>query len=138
MTELSFGAEIKEIEGRRALVMNNDAYFRTRLQKAPQGKYTVTVSSNKPNRSNQQNRYYWGVCLALISEETGNEPEHLHEYAKRRFLQPRFITVKGETIKIPATTTLLNKSDFAEYIMKLEEWSGVQFPSPEEAGYFTK
>lgn len=133
----SFGAEIVEKSGIRNLIFNNEQYYWTRIQKLPLGKYTVIIDNNAPTRSGAQNNYLWGVVYPTICEETGNEIDDLHEWGKRKFLKPKNITIKGETIKIPGSTTKLSKSDFTEYIMALEQWSGVRIPTPEEAGYIS-
>jgi hypothetical protein len=51
---------------------------------------------------------------------------------KRKYLKPKFITVFGNEIKIPNTTSELNKSDFVEYLGKICSESGVALPDPNE------
>lgn len=46
---------------------------------------TVRVQTASRRRTSQANRYYWGVILAILSEDTGYEPDELHEYFKKRF-----------------------------------------------------
>ena len=128
---ITFGATIKDGK----LYFKSRAYFLTRVAKLPQGKYRITLSDTKPKRSGQQNNFLWGVVYPTISEETGNDIDDLHEYAKRKFLPPRFIEINGEEIKVPGSTKDLNKHEFTEYIDKLQAWSGVALPNPEEAGY---
>lgn len=131
-----FGAEIVEKDGIRTLQYLHEQYYWTRVQKLPEGKYTVTIDNNAPSRTRTQNNFLWGVVYPTICEETGNEIDDLHEWGKRKFLKPRTITVSGENIKIPGSTAKLSKSDFAGYIARLEEWSGVAIPNPCEVGYF--
>ena len=38
-------------------------------------------------RSNPQNRFYWGVCVYMISERTGFSTEETHEVLKHLFLK---------------------------------------------------
>src|SRR4051794_32304271 len=70
---------------------------------ANEGK-TVTIELEKHERSNSQNSYYW-VYLGVIERETGQNADEVHEWAKRKFLPPRFIKVNGEEMKIPGSTT---------------------------------
>jgi hypothetical protein len=91
----------------------------------------IQVSKYVPIRTNQQNRYYW-LYLGMIETETGNNTDDLHEYFKRKYLKPKFITVFGNEIKIPNTTSELNKSDFVEYLDKICAESGVALPDPNE------
>ena len=81
-------------------------------------------------RSGQQNRYYW-FYLHLIEEETGNEALDVHEMAKRMFLPPKFIKCFGKEIKIPKSTTKLNKLEMSDYLSKIERWSGIPLPDPQ-------
>jgi hypothetical protein len=94
----------------------------------------VKIEVIKPKRSDSQNAYYW-LYLGVISQETGDDPNSLHEYFKRAFLPPRFITVMDKEVKIPASTTKLNKSDMAEYLMRIASETGVPLPDRELAGY---
>lgn len=86
------------------------------------------------NRTPTQNNFYW-VYLGVIEAETGNLADDIHEYAKRKFLPPKFIKINGNEIKIPGSTTELTKHEFSEYMDKLCAWSGVAIPNPEELGY---
>lgn len=90
-----------------------------------------------PTRSLPQNAFYWAY-LGIIERETGNSAKDLHEFAKRKFLPPRWIKIKGEEIKIPTSTKDLSKIDFGDYLDKICAWSGVPIPSPEEAGYLPR
>lgn len=111
-------------------------YFLTRLQKFPVGKCKLTLEDTKPKRSGQQNRYLW-MYYGLIAEETGHSPDEIHEIMKRKFLQPQILKWKEENLKIPASTTNLNKSEFSEYIMRIEAETGIQSPDTEEWMYGT-
>ena len=88
----------------------------------------------KPTRSSSQNAYYW-LFLGVIERDTGQNADEVHEWAKRKFLPPRFIKVNGEEIKIPSSTRDLNKSDFTEYLDKLSAATEIPLPDPIAAGY---
>lgn len=97
----------------------------------------VSVSKYQAIRSNQQNRFYW-FYLGLIESETGNNANDLHEYFKRIFLQPKFITVMGKEIKIPKSTGELTKAEFGEYMDKICAETNVPIPNPEDLeGYIS-
>lgn len=96
---------------------------------------TIKITYERPVRSNQQNRLYW-VFMEVISRETGDDPVSLHQYFKRAFLPPKFIKAMGKEIKIPSSTTELNKSDFSEYIMRIEQETGIACPDPKELENF--
>lgn len=64
-------------------------------------------------RSNPQNKYYFGVIVDMISQETGNEPEETHELLKLKFLKPM-----GKQ-----NTTQLDTREFNLYIEKIQRWA---------------
>src|SRR5438105_10471644 len=81
---------------------------------AKEGKALV-ISLDKPSRLQSQNAFYW-VYLDLIARETGDNADDLHEFFKRKLLPPRFVQVRGEELRLPATTTDLDKVQFTEYL----------------------
>ena len=97
---------------------------------------TLTIELEKKGRSRSQNSYYW-VYLGVIARETGDNADDLHEFFKRKLLPPKFIKVRNEEIKIPASTTELNKADFGEYMEKICALTQIPLPDPEAAGYIS-
>jgi len=95
------------------------------------GVYSIKIDKWKKNRSNNQNNYYW-MYLGIISDETGDNANDLHEFFKRKLLPPRFIKVLGKEVKLPATTTTLSKADFAKYLMSIEHLTVIPAPDTEK------
>ena len=95
---------------------------------------SVSVEKRKNKRSLTQNAYYW-VYLGVIENETGNNADDLHELFKRKFLKPVTKTILGEEVKLPASTTNLDKLSFGEYMDKICALTNVPLPDPELAGY---
>lgn len=102
----------------------------------------VTVKRLRASRSQRQNRYWWGVCVALVSEHTGYTPEEIHEIAKQMFL-PRKLAVcdgngevKGEFVMGGSTRTL-NTAEFSEFVERFKQWAAetldVAIPDADEA-----
>lgn len=87
-----------------------------------------------PKRSGQQNRYLWSY-YGLISQETGHTEREIHEWAKRMFLPPRYVKIMGKEMKLPASTTLLSKSEMSEYLDRISAATNVPLPNPEDKGY---
>jgi hypothetical protein len=94
----------------------------------------VVISEWKEERNRSQNRYYW-LYLEIIARETGDTANDLHEFLKRKLLPPRFLKVRGEELRIPASTRDLDKTDFAAYLDRICALTNVPLPDPEEAGY---
>lgn len=107
----------------------------------------VVISFSKPkkNRSNNQNRYYWGLVLPLIQngllEATGElrSVDNIHY----KILLPLFAPTNeivnkdtGECITERLTSSDLTTTQFCEYIIEIQKWSaeflGIDIPSPNE------
>jgi len=83
-------------------------------------------STGKGNERNM-NGYYW-LYLTLIESETGNTANDLHEYFKKTFLKPRIKTLFGKEIELASTTTELTGLEMWDYMLKIENLSGIQIP----------
>lgn len=95
------------------------------------GKMTLTLKEFKEQRTLKQNAYY-RVYLTIISQETGDDEDSLHELFKRVCLPQKKIRALGKEIEIPATTTKLSKSEFTTYITNIEVLTGILSPDPSE------
>lgn len=107
-------------------------YYRTFLnQKCKTGDMvTMTLTLKKPKRSVRQNSYYW-MYLGMIADETGNDPDDLHELFKKKFLPTKIADVMGEQVEKNKSTTDLSRLDFGDYIAKIEEFTEIQAPPVE-------
>jgi len=83
------------------------------------GSYVVEIEKEKSKRSLSQNNYLWGVVYKTIANYNGDTKQALHDYFVRTLLPPKFIKVMGKEIKVPSSTTELNKVEFGEYIEKI-------------------
>ena len=115
----------------------NRARFYTHLSDN-EGKEFV-IKQREEKRTLSQNNLYW-VFLQKIEFETGNVASDLHEWYKRSLLPPKFIHIRGKNgvreVKIPRSTTDLNKIEFGDFMDKISAESEVAIPSPEEAGFY--
>ena len=138
--KLRLWADIEEDRsGKVNLKFKNPGYYRWQLQQLKGKKRVViTIESEGRNRSEQQNRYLWGVVYPVLSETTGYTPEEVHEYAKSAFLAPKIVRIGKNIRYITPSTTQLSTSDMVEFIDKLIVIAaelGAHVPSPQEAGY---
>lgn len=86
-------------------------------------------------RSVPQNSYYFGVVLKCVSRTTGHSPAELHEIFKRMFLPPVVSVYRGREMRMPGSTASLDKSQFAEYLMRISAEAasmGIEIPQPED------
>jgi hypothetical protein len=138
-TTRSFVGVIREVNGKRIWEPLHPLWYQTELRKFKPGeKVSCVYTSKKPKRTESQNRYYWGVYLPLIAEETGNEIEDLHNLFKGKFLNRGIVEVLGSKVRRILSTTDLTTSQFIEYIMKIEEFTGVLAPPTDEYVYGEK
>ena len=99
--------------------------------------FTVEVIEKKPIRSISQNRLY-RLWLTCISFETGNDPDDLHDYFKRKFLEPEIICIFGVEEK-KYTTTKLNTTQFKYYLDRIQAFAAtdlqITLPEPESQNW---
>ena len=120
------------------LILDKSDQFKKHLATFPDEKRVeVTVEKITHPRSNQQNRYYWGVVVKEIAQHTGHDAEQIHELLKLRF-SPRwhFWSENVRSVDIPTSTTRLDTLAFVEYTEKCRVWAneflGLQIPLPGE------
>ncbi len=104
---------------------HNEARLRQWL-KDNEGK-TLRLQPVQTKRSLNQNALYW-MYLELVSQETGDDPNSLHEYFRRTLIPPRYVTAVGHTIKVPESTTELSKVEMGEYLERISALTGVPVP----------
>jgi len=96
--------------------------------------WIVEVRRPKRKRSLSQNGLYW-MWLGVISDETGNDPDVLHEFFKLKYLETIVDTVGnyGFTYR---TTTKLEPDKMAAYLNAVEAFAaselGIMLPQPED------
>ena len=115
-------------------IKNKEEFDNFLIYKLAEKDCVLSIEEQKSSRSLKQNAYYWAF-LDLIESGTGNLASDIHEIAKRKFLPPRFVSIKGQEYKLPASTTDLDKKDFGDYLDKISAWSGVPLPNPDEYKY---
>ena len=109
----------------------------------PMGKpWKVSVNEYRKTRSNEQNRYLWGVCYPTILE-TGGETlagwtkEDLHDY----FLGEHFgwETIEGfgkkriKPFRRSSKLSTMEFVDFVDFIQQKAAELGIYIPSPNES-----
>lgn len=93
----------------------------------------------KDKRSDNQNRYYWGVVLKFIGEELGYFPEDIHEFLKQKLLVGKEITIGDVKFYVPSSSSSLNTTEFEDYLAKVRAWAVQELklviPLPNEVEY---
>lgn len=95
----------------------------------------MTVEKVRKTRSEQQNRYYWGVVVAMIADELGYNPwerQEVHNALK--------LAVRGglgdKRLQVPVSTSTMNTLEFSEYVEDCRRWSAlhlnINIPDPNQ------
>ncbi len=96
---------------------------------------TVKKITKRGIRSLNQNNYYWGVVIEILSDHTGYLPEEMHEALKQKFLS--YENFPG--LRANLTTASLKTHQFEIYLSKIRRWAstdlGVFIPEPNEVDY---
>lgn len=104
----------------------------------------VLIVKKKGKRSNQFNRYYFGVVLTEILHELTNRgyqiesTEDLHLMMKLKFVSDKAVDMNtGEVyLEVPKMTSVMNNIEFGEYVEKVKMWAsqslGIYIPEPSE------
>lgn len=99
------------------------------------GGMELLIQKYRPDRSLAQNRLYW-KWIAAIANDTGNDPDALHDHFRSKFLGARMIDVLGQRRAVLPTTTKLSVKDFTVYLERIEAFAstelGIVLPHPDD------
>lgn len=104
------------------------------------GPIVLTVERKKAKRSLVANAYYFGVVIRMITEETGEDAESVHEFLKRECNAQRVEMVNKQTGEVyeswvGGSTAGLNVNDFYSYVERARAWAGqflgLSIPDPQ-------
>jgi len=95
----------------------------------------VTVRKPRKYRSLQQNKYYWGVVISLLSETTGFSKDEMHDALRVKFLTDLELIGEKTTLPRIQSTTELSTVEFLEYVSQIQQWAAefldCYIPDPE-------
>lgn len=101
----------------------------------PGTSWEIKLTRILPHRSNQQNRYYHGVVLPMISDYCGDDEASVHEALLMKFASKR---VKGKKDKrfslvVAKRSRNMTTEEFSEYVENVRRWAagfGLNIPDP--------
>lgn len=97
------------------------------------GVWDIQIVQHKKSRSVAQNKLMW-LWLGILSTETGNTPDDLHEILKVKFLGVETRMIMGTEIAIAKSTAKLSTKEFTAYLDRIEVLAssiGIRLPHPE-------
>lgn len=137
--DLILQAKVFLKDGQKRLVFQKPDYYHQQIdQFKDQEIVEVQIKRISNKRSNQQNRYWHGVCFPILSELTGYTTNEVKELSKKLFSPVKFLALKGIDIEIQKGTSELNKDEgwkFTQDLIKLGADLGGRILTPCEAGY---
>jgi len=105
----------------------------------------ITIDKAKKTRSNNQNSYYWGVCIPLIQsglkDATGEfrSSENIHYNILLPLFSPSVEIINidtGQVLTERISSSEMTTIQFMEYVMEIQKWSSeflnVDIPDPNE------
>jgi hypothetical protein len=97
----------------------------------PGASYVLEINKSKSIRSLNQNRYYFGVVLLILSDHFGYTTDELHQICAGTFL--RYENKGKEFVK---STTKLDTKEFEIYLEQIRRWAmnehQISIPLPNE------
>lgn len=130
---------IAQVKGGKMQMTNEQRSYLDQCVKSLEGKTArITITRDVRSRTNKQNKYYWGVIVDRISNETDHTDEEVHEFLKTKFLGRRFIEIAGEEVEITKSTKKIDTIEMTRYIEQIRAWAaqflGMTIPSPQQVG----
>ena len=119
------------------LILDQPSKYLVRLSQLEGKRIELVIRKEKSQRSLDQNSYYWGCVVEILSKFCGYEAEEMHEALKEKFLSAPEIDAHG--LRKIKSTAKLNTAEFTEYLDKIKRWASqelsVYIPDPNEADY---
>ncbi len=128
LDEVTATANVRRVR----LIIRNRAQFDQLVARIDERwELEVSVRRLVANRSHLQNKYYWGVCVHLVSEHTGYSPEEVHELAKQMFIPKRLSVANGNgeivgEFVMGGSTRTLTTAEFSEFTERFKQSLGVK------------
>lgn len=99
--------------------------------------YYFELSKRNRVRTLSQNRLE-RLWLACIEAETGNDSNDLHDYFKRKWIEPKEVLIFGEK-ELRYSTRDLNTVQFKQFLDKIQVFAnaelGIQLPQPTDKNW---
>ena len=119
------------------LTLDNPQRYLVHLSKFEGKRIEIVLRKRRSQRSDGQNRWYWGVCVEILANHCGYDPEEMHEALKIKFLSDRTEDEKG--LMRVGSTARLTTDEFIAYTNRVVRWAAeslyVYIPSPNEVDY---
>lgn len=97
--------------------------------------WEVVIKPLRLTRSNAQNRALWGHAYKILEEETGNDPEDLHEYFLGEHTGWEVRNIFGQKKRVPKKrSSKMDTAEFAKFFTFIQQrvasTAGIYIPDP--------
>jgi hypothetical protein len=120
-------------ENRERIADNLRAFV---MQALPGKRLRVEVSEHRKRRSDDQNRYLWGVAYKTLRDATGQEAEDWHEYMLGEWAGWEEYELFGrKRLRPTRRSSKLSTVEFADYVAFVQQRAaenGIYIPDPNE------
>jgi len=98
-------------------VVENPEALAKYKQDCPDETYFLSIGpKKKQSRTLQQNKYYYGVLVKLLSEHQGCSPDDAHMIFSKQFLPVKVVEFDGQEISYFKSTKKLCVEEFSGFI----------------------
>ena len=131
-TEFSAGATVTN-DGR--LELDSRGAFRAALRAMPAGPVTIRIRKQRPQRTLDQNAFWWAVPVKLLAEHCGYTDAQMH-YALLGECFGYTAGPTGQPVPVKPSSSDLTVDEFSRLIDWVLTWAptelGVNLPAPGE------
>lgn len=122
-----------QIDERGRIVLEQPVNYGRWLQRLAGQRVELIVRKRRAQRSDRQNRAYFGIVVAMLAEHCGYEPDEMHEALAWKFLG---IDQAGDPLPRRRSTAGLTTAEFEDYVGRVRRWAaeelGCDIPEPNE------
>lgn len=118
------------------VMLDRPSRYLIQISRLENQRIELILRKEKKDRSNQQNKAYWGIIIEILSEQEafgGYTKDEIHDALREKFLSYR--DAKTGLLKMRSTTSL-STVEFNEYYAQIQRWAAeflnVYLPSPNE------
>lgn len=119
-----------------SFIPDNIVRYKQRLIELEGKQVNMSPVRYRENRSNNQNRYYWGIVIKMIADHCGymeDDYESVSDELKRKHLGTQ------GNLQIAKSSSSLNTKEFEDYMSKIRTWAsidlGLYIPLSNEVNY---
>lgn len=122
------------------VILDTPARYLIQISRLENQRIELILRKEKKDRSNQQNKAYWGIIIEILSEQEafgGYTKDEIHDALREKFLSYR--DEKTGLLKMRSTTSL-STVEFNDYYAQIQRWAAeflqIYIPDPNEAEGF--